>query len=183
MKSRGVYEAPGMTILYEGSSARLSNLTLDRDLMHLRDRLAPEVAEMVYYGFWYHAKMDALMAFIREAQQPVTGQVTLKLYKGNIMVSSRSSPNSLYDEGIATMEGGGSVQPDRRRRILENPGPSQPRSSEGAAKALLSLRAGTTHCTPRLPQTLWPKTRCRRLRVLRASRLLTRSHAGRIPLS
>ena len=76
--------------------------------MHLRNRLAPEVAEMVYYGFWYHAKMDALMAFIREAQQPVTGSVRLDLYKGNMLVSGRSSPNSLYDEGIATMEGGGS---------------------------------------------------------------------------
>lgn len=106
MKSRGVYEAPGMTILYAAHRV-LEQLTLDRDLMHLRDRLAPEVAEMVYYGFWYHAKMDALMAFIREAQKPVTGQVALKLYKGNIVVDSRSSPNSLYDEGIATMEGGG----------------------------------------------------------------------------
>ena len=76
--------------------------------MHLRDRLAPEVAEMVYYGFWYVAKMDALMAFIREAQKPVTGEVTLDLYKGNVMVQSRTSPNSLYDEGIASMEGGGS---------------------------------------------------------------------------
>ena len=52
--------------------------------MHLRDRLAPEMAEMVYYGFWYHAKMDALMAFIRQAQQPVTGEVALDLYKGNL---------------------------------------------------------------------------------------------------
>jgi len=106
MKSRGVYEAPGMTILYEAHRL-LEQLTLDRDLMHLRDRLAPEVAEMVYYGYWYHAKMDALMAFIRQAQAPVTGEVRLKLYKGNVMVAGRSSPNSLYDEGIATMEGGG----------------------------------------------------------------------------
>lgn len=106
MKSRGVYEAPGMTVLYTAHRV-LEQLTLDRDLTHLRDRLAPEVAEMVYYGFWYHAKMDALMAFIREAQKPVTGQVTLSLYKGNLMVDSRTSPNSLYDEGIATMEGGG----------------------------------------------------------------------------
>jgi argininosuccinate synthase len=75
--------------------------------MHLRDRLAPEVAEMVYYGFWYHAKLDALMAFIREAQRPVTGEASLSLYKGNIMVDGRTSPGSLYDEGIATMEGGG----------------------------------------------------------------------------
>jgi len=106
MKSRGVYEAPGMTILYFAHRL-LEQLTLDRDLVHLRDRLAPEVAEMVYYGFWYHAKLDALMAFIRQAQQPVTGDVTLKLYKGNMIVHSRSSTNSLYDEGIATMEGGG----------------------------------------------------------------------------
>jgi len=107
MKSRGVYEAPGMTILYEAHRL-MEQLTLDRDLMHLRDRLAPEVAEMVYYGFWYAAKMDALMAFIREAQQPVTGEISLNLYKGNVQVAGRSSPNSLYDEGIATMEGGGS---------------------------------------------------------------------------
>ena len=107
MKSRGVYEAPGMTLLY-AAHRFVEQLTLDRDLMHLRDRLAPEVAEMVYYGFWFHAKMDALMAFIREAQQPVTGEVSLDLYKGNIEVDGRSSPNSLYDEGIATMEGGGS---------------------------------------------------------------------------
>jgi argininosuccinate synthase len=107
MKSRGVYEAPGMTILYAAHRV-VEQLTIDRDLMHLRDRLAPEVAEMVYYGFWYHAKMDALMAFIREAQKPVNGEVSLNLYKGNVMVDGRGSPNSLYDEGIATMEGGGS---------------------------------------------------------------------------
>ena len=107
MKSRGVYEAPGMTILYDAHRV-VEQLTLDRDLTHLRDRLAPEVAEMVYYGFWYHAKMDALLAFIREAQRNVTGEVTLNLYKGNLMVASRTSPRSLYDEGIASMEGGGS---------------------------------------------------------------------------
>jgi len=107
MKSRGVYEAPGMTVLYDAHRA-LEQITLDRDLTHLRDRLAPEVAEMVYYGFWYHAKMDALFAFIREAQKTVTGEVGLALYKGNIAIDSRQSKNSLYDEGIASMEGGGS---------------------------------------------------------------------------
>jgi argininosuccinate synthase len=107
MKSRGVYEAPGMTILYDALRV-LEQLTLDRDLVHLRDRLAPEVAEMVYYGFWYAPKMDALFALIREAMQPVTGEVRLNLYKGNITVDGRSSLNSLYDEAIATMEGGGS---------------------------------------------------------------------------
>ena len=107
MKSRGVYEAPGMTLLYEAHMV-LEQLTVDRDLVHLRNRLAPEVAEMVYYGFWFAPKMDALLAFIRDAQRTVTGAVSLSLYKGNIMVDGRSSPHSLYDEGIATMEGGGS---------------------------------------------------------------------------
>lgn len=107
MKSRGVYEAPGMTVLYE-ALRQLEQLTLDRDLTHLRDRLAPEVAELVYYGFWYTAKFDALLAFIRQSHGHVTGEVTLQLYKGNLMVADRRSPNSLYDEGIATMEGGGS---------------------------------------------------------------------------
>jgi argininosuccinate synthase len=107
MKSRGVYEAPGMTVLYAAHQL-VEQLTADRDLLHLRDRLAPEVAEMVYYGFWYTAKMDALLAFIREAQRNVTGEVSLNLYKGNLMVNSRQSPQSLYDEGVASMEGGGS---------------------------------------------------------------------------
>jgi argininosuccinate synthase len=107
MKSRGVYEAPSMTLLYNAHLV-LEQLTLDRDLVHLRDRMSPEVAEMVYYGFWYTAKMDALMAFIKTAQEPVTGEVQLGLYKGNIFVQSRTSPNSLYDEAIASMEAGGS---------------------------------------------------------------------------
>ena len=117
MKSRGVYEAPGMTILYE-SLRVLEQLTLDRDLLHLRDRLAPEVAEMVYYGYWYAPKLDALFAFIREAHRHVTGEVRLNLYKGNVMVDGRGSPNSLYDEGIATMEGGGSYNQDDAEGFL-----------------------------------------------------------------
>ncbi len=117
MKSRGVYEAPGMTILYEALRV-LEQLTLDRDLMHLRDRLAPEVAEMVYYGYWYAPKLDALFAFIREAHRHVTGEVRLNLYKGNVMVDGRCSPNSLYDEGIATMEGGGSYNQDDAEGFL-----------------------------------------------------------------
>ena len=107
MKSRGVYEAPGMTLLYE-AHRYVEQLTLDRDLLHLRDRLSPEIAEMVYYGFWYTAKVDALMAFNKQAQAVVTGEITLRLYKGNITVCSRTSPNSLYDDKIASMEAGGS---------------------------------------------------------------------------
>lgn len=107
MKSRGVYEAPGMTILYTAHRV-VEQLTMDRDLMHLRDQLSPVVAEMVYYGFWYHAKLDALLAFNNDAQKHVNGEASLNLYKGNIQVAGRTSPNNLYDEGIATMEGGGS---------------------------------------------------------------------------
>ncbi len=107
MKSRGVYEAPGMTALYAAHLA-LEQITLDRDLVHLRDRLSPEVAEMVYYGFWFVPKFDSLLAFIRETQKPVTGEVTFGLYKGNVMIHGRTSPNSLYDAEVASMEGGGS---------------------------------------------------------------------------
>jgi len=117
MKSRGVYEAPGMTLLYD-AHMYVEQLTIDRDLAHLRDRLSPEVAEMVYYGFWYTPKMDALMSFNREAQKPVTGEVTLSLYKGNISVVQRSSPLSLYDTAIATMEGGGSYNQDDAEGFL-----------------------------------------------------------------
>ena len=117
MKSRGVYESPGMTILYD-AHRYIEQLAMDRDLMHLRDRLAPEVAEMVYYGFWFCPKFDSLLAFNAEAQKTVTGSVTLELYKGNMMVSNRTSPNSLYDEDIATMEGGGSYNQDDAEGFL-----------------------------------------------------------------
>ncbi len=117
MKSRGVYEAPGMSLLY-AAALQLEQLTLDRDLVHLRDRLSPEVAEMVYYGFWYTAKMDALMSFIRKSHEVVTGEITLKLYKGNISIAGRKSPQSLYDEAIATMEGGGSYNQDDAEGFL-----------------------------------------------------------------
>ena len=117
MKSRGVYEAPGMTVLYD-AHRYVEQLAMDRDLMHLRDRLSPEVAEMVYYGFWYCPKLDALLAFNQEAQKSVTGSVTLELYKGNIIISKRTSPNSLYDDQIATMEGGGSYNQDDAEGFL-----------------------------------------------------------------
>jgi argininosuccinate synthase len=117
MKSRGVYEAPGMTLLYE-SLRVLEQITLDRELTHLRDRLVPEVAELVYYGFWYAPKMDALFALINQSHRNVTGQVSLNLYKGNVTVAGRESPYSLYDEGIATMEGGGSYNQDDAEGFL-----------------------------------------------------------------
>jgi argininosuccinate synthase len=117
MKSRGVYEAPGMTALYAAHQA-IEQLTLDRDLVHLRDRLSPEVAEMVYYGFWFTPKMDALMAFIREAQRCVSGDVTLGFYKGNVLVQGRTSASSLYDADVASMEAGGSYNQDDAEGFL-----------------------------------------------------------------
>lgn len=131
MKSRGVYEAPGMTLLYE-AAAHIEQLTLDRDLTHLRDALMPSVAELVYYGFWYSAKLDALMAFIRQSHRVVSGQVKLRLYKGNITVLERSSSESLYDEGIATMESGGSYNQDDAEGFIRIQG--LPYRVQGAAR-------------------------------------------------
>lgn len=106
MKSRAVYEAPGMTLLYEAHRL-IEQLAMDRDLMRLRDRLMPEFSELVYNGFWYSRKMAAMLAFNREAQRHVSGEATLRLRQGTIRPVSRTSPYSLYREAIATMEGGG----------------------------------------------------------------------------
>ena len=110
-----------MTALYAAHLA-IEQLTLDRDTVHLRDRLSPEVAEMVYYGFWYVPKMDALMAFSREVQQPVNGEVTLGFYKGNVLVRGRTSPNSLYDAATASMEGGRELRSNGCGRFLADSG-------------------------------------------------------------
>ena len=104
MKSRGVYETPGGTILMN-AHRQIESLTLDRDLMHLRDQLIPKYAELVYYGFWYAPEREALQAFVDKSQENVTGIVRLKLYKGGISCTGRKSPLSLYDENIASMEG------------------------------------------------------------------------------
>ncbi|MBM83444.1 MAG: argininosuccinate synthase [Planctomycetaceae bacterium] len=117
MKSRGVYEAPGMTVLYAAHQA-IEQLTLDRDLTHLRDRLSPEVAEMVYYGFWYVPKMDALLSFIKKAQERVTGEVSLNLYKGNILMDARHAEKSLYDAEIASMDEEGAYNQDDAEGFL-----------------------------------------------------------------
>ena len=104
MKSRGVYETPGGTILIH-AHRQVESLTLDRDLAHLRDTLTPRYAELIYYGFWYAPEREALQAFIDESQKPVTGTVKLKLYKGNVITCGRKSPHSLYDPEVASMEG------------------------------------------------------------------------------
>ena len=104
MKSRGVYETPGGTILLHGHR-QVESLTMDRDLMHLRDGLIPKYAELIYNGFWFSPEREALQALIDESQKPVTGTVRLKLYKGNVITVGRKSPQSLYDPNIASMEG------------------------------------------------------------------------------
>jgi argininosuccinate synthase len=103
MKSRGVYETPGGTILHVAHRA-LESITLDREVMHLRDSLIPRYAEMVYYGYWFAPERAMLQAAIDESQRTVTGTVRLKLYKGNPIVAGRRSAHSLYDPDVATFE-------------------------------------------------------------------------------
>ncbi len=103
MKSRGVYETPGGAILHF-AHRQVESLTMDREVMHLRDSLIPKYAELVYYGFWFSPERDALQALVTESQKNVTGTVRLKLYKGNIITAGRKSPVSLYNPQIATME-------------------------------------------------------------------------------
>src|SRR5262245_74358 len=103
MKSRGVYETPGGTILHAAHRA-IESLTLDREAMHLKDSLMPRYAELVYYGFWFSPEREMLQALIDKSQENVEGEVTLKLYKGNIIVVGRSSPKSLYSDKMVTFE-------------------------------------------------------------------------------
>jgi argininosuccinate synthase len=103
MKSRGVYETPGGAILHF-AHRQIESLTMDREVMHLRDSLIPKYAELVYYGFWFAPERLALQALVEESQTNVTGTVRLKLYKGNIIAAGRRSPVSLYNPQIATME-------------------------------------------------------------------------------
>ncbi len=103
MKSRGVYETPGGAILHF-AHRQVESLTMDREVMHLRDSLIPQYATLVYNGFWFAPERDALQALITETQKNVSGTVRLKLYKGNVITAGRKSPLSLYNPDIATME-------------------------------------------------------------------------------
>jgi argininosuccinate synthase len=103
MKSRGVYETPGGSILHF-AHRQIESITMDREVMHLRDSLIPKYAQLVYNGFWYAPERLALQALVTESQKKVSGTVRLKLYKGNIIAAGRKSPYSLYNPQIATME-------------------------------------------------------------------------------
>ena len=110
IKSRGVYETPAGTILM-AAHRDLEGLTMDREVMHLRDSLIPKFAEAVYYGFWYSPEMELLKTFFDKTQEFVSGKVKLALYKGNIIMAGRESPLSLYDEAQSSMEVAGGYDP------------------------------------------------------------------------
>jgi argininosuccinate synthase len=103
MKSRGVYETPGGTILLTAHRA-IESITLDRGAAHLKDELMPRYAELIYYGFWFAPERYMLQALIDKSQENVEGEVTLKLYKGNVIVTGRSSPKTLYSSTLVTFE-------------------------------------------------------------------------------
>lgn len=103
MKSRGVYETPGGTILH-AARRDLEGLTMDREVLHLRDSLIPRYAEMVYYGFWFSPEREALQTYMDQAAKNLTGTVRVKLYKGGVWPLARKSPNSLYKADLATFE-------------------------------------------------------------------------------
>jgi len=105
MKSRGIYETPGGTILYAAHRG-IESITLDREAAHLKDSLTPRYAEIVYYGFWFSPEREMLQALVDKSQEHVTGQVRVKLYKGNVEVVGRTSPYSLYDQELVTFEEG-----------------------------------------------------------------------------
>ena len=106
MKSRGVYETPGGTVLFHARRA-VESITLDRGACHTKDELMPRYAELIYNGFWFAPEREMLQAAIDKASERVTGTVRLKLYKGNVIITGRKSPHSLYDEDTVTFEEGG----------------------------------------------------------------------------
>ncbi|NNL84192.1 MAG: argininosuccinate synthase [Myxococcales bacterium] len=103
IRSRGVYETPGGTVLHAAHRA-VESITLDREVMHERDRLSPRLAELIYNGFWFSPEMDFLRAAIDASQENVTGEARIKLYKGGLQITGRRSPVSLYSEALSTFE-------------------------------------------------------------------------------
>ena len=143
MKSRGVYETPGGTILLAAHRA-MESLTLDREAMHLKDSLMPRYAELIYYGFWFSPEREMLQALIDKSQEHVEGEVTLKLYKGNVIVIGRSSPKSLYCQQDRHLRG--------RRRRLRPEGRRRLHQAQRAA-------AAPPRQTQQIGCGMWPDTR------------------------
>ncbi len=120
IKSRGVYETPAATVLHV-AHRDLEGIAMDREVMRLRNMLAPKFAELIYYGFWFSPEMDFLMAAIEKSQEIIDGSVHLCLYKGNILIEGRESPSSLYDKELSSMDiEGGFDQTDSRGFIRIN---------------------------------------------------------------
>ena len=120
IKSRGIYETPGATILWQ-AKRDLEGITMDKEVMHIRDTLTPKISELIYNGFWYSPEMEFLMAAINKSQEHVTGKVTLSLYKGNVTPIARESPVSLYDQELSSMDiEGGFDQTDSKGFININ---------------------------------------------------------------
>ncbi|WP_041083492.1 argininosuccinate synthase [Thermotoga profunda] len=103
IKSRGVYETPGATILWI-AHRDLEGIAMDKEVMHLRDMLIPKFSELIYNGFWFSPEMDFLLAAFKKSQEAIDGVVTVSIYKGNVMPISRYSPTSLYDQNLSSMD-------------------------------------------------------------------------------
>ena len=103
MKSRGVYETPAGTVLNIAHRA-IESLTMDREVMHIRDSLIPKISQLIYNGFWYSPEMNSILAFVNETQKNVSGEVKVLLYKGNVRILGRRSKHSLYSNELATFE-------------------------------------------------------------------------------
>jgi argininosuccinate synthase len=103
MKSRGVYETPGGTILNIAHRA-IESLTMDREVMYIRDSLVPKISQLIYNGFWFSPEMSTVMALVKQSQKNISGDVRMKIYKGNVVVSGRKSKFSLYNSNLATFE-------------------------------------------------------------------------------
>ncbi len=120
IKSRGIYETPGAAILWQ-AKRDLEGISMDKEVMHLRDMLTPKFSELIYNGFWYSPEMEFLMAAINKSQEQVTGKVTLSLYKGNVTPIAREAPTSLYDQELSSMDiEGGFDQTDSKGFININ---------------------------------------------------------------
>lgn len=110
IKSRGIYEAPGTTVLW-AAHRDLEGIAMDKEVMHLRDMLIPKFSELIYNGFWFSPEMDFIMSAFNKSQEAIDGKVTLSLYKGNVTILSRESPTSLYDQALSSMEVEGGFHP------------------------------------------------------------------------
>ena len=117
MKSRGVYETPGGTILFDALRA-VESLTIPKDELHARDRISAEYAELVYNGFWYSKRRGIFAKQVEKLRKKITGKVKLGLYKGNVMILGRKAPRTLYDEKIVTFERDGIYEPEKATRFI-----------------------------------------------------------------